>query len=146
MGGHMDDEEPRSICVGNGSPFSLGPLARIDLDPVAYKLLYPEKEDPGLDKREHLLGRITPGEMVYITYACLHPEQTDAEISCALVLRESTVQAYYNHLHRNFNVRTLSELRFWANNRNLVPDDEPEVGKPDETPPDLGFDPWARWY
>ncbi len=143
MDGSMDDENDRSISYGEGSPLSLGSVAGIDLGPKVHKLLYEAKGDLGLDAREHLLARITPPELVFIAHVYLHPEQTDEEVRNALGLKESTVQAYYAHLGRNFNVRNSSELRRWVFENQLVrqPDEEP-----DEDATDEGFDPWVRWY
>lgn len=59
--------------------------------------------------------------------------------------------AYYNHLKRNFNVRTSSELRCWAIQNQLVsmPDDDPVDDLPNDPPVDppvKTFDPWVRRY
>lgn len=147
----MADEPDRSLCIGDGSPLSLRSLARIDLEPETYEALREARESLYLSTREHLLARITPRELVFIAYVCLHPEQTDAEVMAALGLRESTMLAYYAHLKRNFHVRTPSELRRWAGKNHLVsmPDDDPVADLPDDPPvepPVKGFDPWVRWY
>lgn len=149
----MADEPDRSICIGDGSALSLGTLARFDLDPNTYKLLSQAIEDQGEDPRERLLARLTPGELVYMVYTCLHPEETDQEVMTALGLRESTFLAYYIHLDRNFHIRTSSDLRRWAFKNNLVrtPDDGSAMDLPKEDPPeddgqDKRFDPWVRWY
>ena len=151
----MDEDTPdgadRSLYIGDGSPLSLNSLARIDLDLETYQALCEARERLYLTTREHLLARITPRERVFIEPVCLHPEQTDAEVMAALGLRESTVLAYYDHLKRNFNVRTRSELRYWAIKNHLVsmPDDDPvdDVPKgPTVDPPVKTFDPWVRWY
>ena len=139
----MADEQDRFISIGDGSPLSLGSLARTDLHPKAYKLLYPTSEDPRLDPREHLLARITKGELVFIEHMCRHPEQTDEEAMTVLGLRESTVLAYYAHLGRNFNVHNSSQLRRWAFENRVVP--MPENG-PEEDAPDEGFNPWVRRF
>ena len=155
MDGSMADEPDRSVCIGDGNPLSLGSLARIELDPEVHNALYEARERFDLATREHLLARITPGERVFIEYVCLHPERTDEEVRAALGLRESTVLAYYNHLRRNFHVRTSSELRRWASKHHLV--SKPKVGPVDDLPvvppvsppvdpPVKGFDPWVRWY
>lgn len=131
----------------------MGTLARIDLDPNTYKLLSQANEDQGEDTRERLLARLTPGELAYMEYTCLHPEQTDQEVMTAMGLRESTFLAYYTHLDRNFHLRTSSDLRRWASKNNLLrtPDDGttvdlPKEGLPDEDEQDRRFDPWVRWY
>jgi DNA-binding CsgD family transcriptional regulator len=143
MDGGMVDEPDNSICIGEGSAPSLRSLARIDLDPNVYTVLHGAGQDPGIDPREHLLARITPRELVFIEHVCRHPEQTDEEIRTALGLKESTVEAYYTHLGRNFNVRNSTELRRWGTKNQLVR--TPDVG-PVQDPPDQGFDPWVRWH
>ena len=143
MHGSMADEQDRFICVGDGSPLSLGSLARIDPHAKTYAFLNQASADLRLDPREHLLARITPRELVFIQYTCLHPEQTDEEIRDALGLRESEVLAYYAHLDRNFDVRTSAELRHWAFENRLVP--MPDDG-PQEDGPTEGFDPWVRRF
>ncbi len=139
----MEDETNNPVCIGDGSAPSLRSLARIDLDPYAYAVLHGAGQDSGIDPREHLLARITPRELVFIQHVCLHPEQTDEEISAALGLPASTMEAYYAHLGRNFQVRNSWEVRRWAFKNQLVP--ASDVG-PVPDPPDPGFDPWVRWY
>jgi len=139
----MADEFGRSICVGDDSPLSMFSLARINLDPKTYRALYEAKEDLRLDPRDHLLARITPRELVFITYLCLHPEETDEEVMSALGLCERTVLAYFTHLGRNFNVRNSSQLRNWAGENRLV--SLPDLASEDDEPVER-FDPWARWY
>ena len=160
MDGSMADEKDRFISIGDGSPLASGSLARIDLDPDTYWVLYQASKDLRRDAREHLLARITPGELVYIEHMCRHPEQTNEQAITALGLRESAVLAYYAHLDRNFSVRNSSELRRWAFENRLVPtpDDGPEEDVqipvdgldedvsmsddgPEEDGPDKGFDP-----
>ena len=142
-GRSMEDEHDRSISFGEGHTLLFRALAQFELDPETYRVLYPEKKDPRLDAREHLLARISPRELVFIDHVYRHPEQTDEEIRSALGLRESTVLAYYAHLGRNFNVRTSEQLRRWALKNQLVktPPDGTE-----EKPPEPGFDPWVRWH
>jgi DNA-binding CsgD family transcriptional regulator len=151
----MTDDPDPSFCIGDHGPLSLGSLARFALDANTFRALYDAKERFDLESREHILARITPRELVFIEHVCLHPEDTDEEIMNALGLRERTVQAYYTHFSRNFNVRNSSELRRWASKNHLVrmPDADPEVDLPDDQsndgpkdPPDEGFDPWVRWY
>jgi hypothetical protein len=150
---HQSEEPGRSVCLGDGNPLSLGSLARIELDPQVHSALDEARERFELASREHLLARITLGERVFIEYACQHPEKTEQEVMAALDLRESTVLAYYNHLGRNFKVRTIAQLRRWAMKKQVVsmpkvdpvePVDEPE--KPPVDPPDKRFDPWARRF
>ncbi len=145
------DEPDRSLCIGDGRPLSLGSLAGIEVDPEVHSTLYEARERFDLATREHLLARITPRERVFIEHVCLHPEQTDEQVMAALGLRESTVQAYYSHLKRNFHVRTSTELRRWAIKNHLVsmPGDGPVDDLPKDPPvepPVKTFDPWVRWY
>lgn len=147
----MADEQDRFISIGDGSLLASGSLARIELDPENYWVFYQANKDLRRDAQEHLLARITPGELLFIVHICRHPEQTDEEAMTALGLRESTVLAYYTHLGRNFNVRNSSELRRWAFENLLVPmpDDGPEEEPPmpedgpEEDLPEEGPDPWA---
>ena len=142
----MDDEPDRPFCVGDGSPLSLGSLARMELQPDVHNALYEARERFDLATREHLLARITPRERVFIEYVCLHPDQTDEQVMAALGLRESTVMAYYSHLNRNFHVRTSSELRRWASKNQLVNMPAAGPNDPPVDPPVKDFDPWVRWY
>lgn len=153
--GSMVDGPERSFCIGDGGPLSLSSLARIDLDPATFHALYEARERFDLDTREHLLARITPREREFIEHVCRHAEQTDEEVMAALGLQESTVLAYYNHLGRNFHVRSSAELRRWAFENRLVsmpsigPVNDPPEDLPvdlPKDPPDPDFDPWVRWY
>lgn len=136
------DEPCHTICMGDGSSPSVQTLARFNLHPKVYSALYGSGEDHGLDRREHILARITPRELLFIELVCLNPERTDEEIRAAVGLQERTVLAYYTHLGRNFKVRNSEQLRHWAfKNRLFRTADE----APAEEPPDLGFDPWVRW-
>jgi DNA-binding CsgD family transcriptional regulator len=149
----MDDEQDRSFCVGEGSPYIYGSLAGLGLDLKSYLLFYHAKEDLRLDRREHLLARLTPGEVVYMEYICRHPEQSDAEVRRALKLHERTVLSYFTHLYRNFKIGTTADFRDWAFKNHLVPmpndgplEDAPVEDKPVDPAPDPGFNPWVRWY
>lgn len=155
MDGSMADDPERSLGSTAGKPISLSSLAPFKLHPKTFQAFYEARETPDLGTKEHLLARITPRELVFITYVCLHPEEADEEIRTALGLKESTVLAYFAHLGRNFKVRNIAELRKWAAKHELVPmpndgrvedetNTEPDPG-PDKEP-DLGFDPWVRWY
>ncbi len=149
----MADEPERSICLGYGSAPSSLALARFNLEPKVFNALFGANEDPELNTREHILTRITPREWVFIEYVCQHPELTDEEIRDALGLQERTVEAYFAHLGRNFNVRTTAQLRHWAFKKQMIrsaDDPAPEDTAPDDPtpvdPPTPGFDPWVRWY
>ncbi len=143
-----DALEP-SITGGEGDTSPLRDWTRSCLDPTVYTALFASTKDPHLQGRDHILARITPRERVFIEHVCQHPEQTDEEMMAALGLKERTVQAYYVHLGRNFNVRNNDQLRRWAFKECLLSlegDEAPSPKAPPEEPPSPGFDPWVRWY
>jgi hypothetical protein len=147
----MADDPDGSICIGDGSSFSLGTLARFEIAPDIHRALYEAREQFDLNTHEHLLARLTPQERQFIEHVYQYPESTDEELMCALGVQEATLQAYYGHLRRNFKVATCAEIRRWAIENGLVstPVEDAEVDQPadpPEDPPEPGFDPWVRWY